>query len=139
VGNDFIIYFNSALTTVFFNALSAVGGNFYIDSNTALTTVRFPALTTVASQFYIGSNEALTTVFFNALSAVRGSFNIWGTNEALTFASFPLVTYVGANVQICENGPSFIYPTNVAHASKTNKCTIAQGSGGCPSSPSTCP
>ena len=81
---------------------------------------------------------ALTTMFFNALSAVGGNFYIY-FNDALTFASFPLVTFVGTSVYICQNAPSFIYPTNVAHASKTNQCRLAQGSGACAVLYSTCP
>lgn len=99
------------------------------------------ALTVVMDFVQIAQNPLLPVVSFSSLAVISAGFYLYG-NTILTLAVMPLVTFVGGDVLICNNAPSFVFPINVPHASGvygSNRCCLAFGSGSCTYTFTVCP
>jgi hypothetical protein len=172
VSGEVSIVNNKALTEASLPSLQYVDLNFELNNNAIVTRLSAPALTSIATGYIIvGNNGALTEVYLPslqsvgnnlamftnpkatridlpALCAVASYFEI-NTNAMLTFLNFPLLTYIGASIRICESHSSFVYPGPpytptgglvVTGSDKgTGDCRLFNGTKSCYDAFDTCP
>ena len=60
-------------------------------------------------------------------------------NPLMTILSVPMLQYVGGNFYICQNSPSFVVPANLHTLWSGHMCAVANGTGNCPTTNTTCP